>query len=77
MGEEINIVYAKGFRIVEFPGYTKINVHNPWQGAENVSFTYYLVKSEIDIPKELEKIDAILGKGKNISEYYNIESDVL
>ncbi|MCD6565023.1 MAG: ABC transporter substrate-binding protein [Bacteroidales bacterium] len=53
MGEEINIVYAKGFRIVEFPGYTKINVHNPWQGAENVSFTYYLVKSEIDIPKEL------------------------
>ena len=53
MGEEINIAYAKGFRIVEFPGYTKINVHNPWQGAENISFTYYLVNCENDIPKEL------------------------
>jgi len=53
MGEEINIVYAKGFKIVEFPGYTKINVQNPWQGAENISFTYYLVNSENDIPKEL------------------------
>ncbi len=53
MGKEINIAYAKGFRIVEFPGYTKINVHNPWQGAENISFTYYLVNSENDVPKEL------------------------
>jgi len=53
MGEEINIIYAKGFRITEFPGYTKINVQNPWQGAENISFTYYLVNSENDIPEEL------------------------
>ena len=53
IGEEINIVYAKGFRIVEFPGYTMLNVHNPWQGAENISFTYYLVNSENDIPEEL------------------------
>jgi len=53
MGEEINIVYAKGFRITEFPGYTKIDVQNPWQGAENISFTYWLVNSENDIPEEL------------------------
>ena len=32
---------------------------------------------EINIPEELEKVDAILGKGKNISEYYKIESDIL
>ena len=56
IGEEINIVYAKGFRIVEFPGYTMLSVQNPWQGAENIFFTYYLVNSENDIPEE------ILGK---------------
>jgi len=32
---------------------------------------------EINIPEELEKVDAILGKGKNISEYYKRESDML
>ena len=27
---------------------------------------------EIKIPDELEKVDAILGKGKKISEYYDL-----
>lgn len=53
-GEEINIAYAKGFRIVEFPGYTMLNVQNPWQGAKDISFTYYLVNSDDDIPEELK-----------------------
>ncbi|MCK4700456.1 MAG: hypothetical protein KAT38_08975, partial [Bacteroidales bacterium] len=53
-GEEINIVYAKGFRIVEFPGYTMLNVQNPWQGAKDISFAYYLVNSDDDIPEELK-----------------------
>ncbi|MCH7658590.1 MAG: ABC transporter substrate-binding protein [Bacteroidetes bacterium] len=52
-GEEINIAYAKGFRIVEFPGYTMLNVQNPWQGAKNISYTWYLVKSGDDMPEEL------------------------
>ena len=53
-GEEINIVYAKGFRIVEFPGYTMLNVQNPWQGAKDISFAYYLVNNDDDIPEELK-----------------------
>ncbi|GAG06174.1 unnamed protein product, partial [marine sediment metagenome] len=30
---------------------------------------------EINIPDELEKVDAILGKGKKISEFYDINSN--
>ena len=32
---------------------------------------------QINIPEELEKVDAILGKGKKISEYYDINSNIL
>jgi iron complex transport system substrate-binding protein len=33
---------AKGFSIERHAGYTEITVHDPWQSAENVAFTYFL-----------------------------------
>ena len=32
---------------------------------------------QINIPEELEKVDAILGKGKNISDYYDTDSNII
>ncbi|MEA3443746.1 MAG: ABC transporter substrate-binding protein [Bacteroidota bacterium] len=45
-----NIKYAKGFSIKVFTDFTLIEVVNPWQGADNISFSYLLYKGN-DVPK--------------------------
>jgi iron complex transport system substrate-binding protein len=35
-------IMAKGFSLEEHAGFTKITVHDPWQSAKNVEFTYIL-----------------------------------
>lgn len=52
-GKEVSLGYAKGFRIIHFPGYKKLIVKNPWQGAEDKTFSYWLVDRNKEVPDEL------------------------
>ena len=44
------VSYAKGFTIIDHGAYRKITVIDPWQQSSGVSFEYYLVDSDKDIP---------------------------
>lgn len=48
------ISYAKGFKIENFGNYKKLTVLSPWQKSQGVSFDYFVVPQNKDIPKELE-----------------------
>jgi iron complex transport system substrate-binding protein len=48
------ISYAKGFKIENFGNYKKLTVLSPWQKSKGVSFEYYLVSQNKDIPDELK-----------------------
>ena len=50
----MNLNYAQGFTICDFANYRKITVSDPWQQSSKVSFEYYLVGREKEIPLELE-----------------------
>ena len=45
-----NIRYAERFEIHKKEGYTVLTVKNPWQGAVNVSESYFLVRKGAQIP---------------------------
>jgi len=47
------VSYAKGFTIIDHGAYRKITVIDPWQQSSGVSFEYYLVDSDKDIPADL------------------------
>ena len=53
-GEIVNLNYAKGFSIRDFGSYRKISVSDPWQQSSKVSFDYYLVSRDKEIPAELK-----------------------
>jgi len=53
-GRLLPVSYARGFTITDHGQYRKITVLDPWQQSSGVSFEYYLVDIEKDIPKELE-----------------------
>ncbi len=40
------LLYAKKFEINYFENITELKVSNPWQGAKNVKYTYYLSKTD-------------------------------
>jgi len=40
--EFIEVRYAKGFTIRHYPDYKILEVHNPWQGAKDISYSYLL-----------------------------------
>lgn len=46
--------YAKGFHLTYNNGVKTLTVSNPWQGASNVSFTYYLTPNAD--PKKMNEI---------------------
>lgn len=48
------ISYAKGFSIEYFNNYKKLTVLSPWQKSQGVSFEYYLVPQNKEIPQELK-----------------------
>ena len=48
------VSYAKGFTISDNGKYRKITVLDPWQQSAGISFEYYLVDREKDVPAELE-----------------------
>lgn len=53
-GENRSLNYAKGFAICDFGSYRKISVSDPWQQSSKVSFEYYLVDRDKEIPAGLE-----------------------
>lgn len=44
---------AKRFMLEKKDGYTILSIINPWQGAEDVTLKYYLVRRGSDVPDEL------------------------
>ncbi len=47
--------HARGFCIEDHPGYRKVSVFNPWQGAGNRVFRYYLVDRDDPVPPGIDK----------------------
>lgn len=45
---------AEKFILEKKEGYTLLTIRNPWQGAGNVQFEYYLVKQGSPIPAEIK-----------------------
>jgi iron complex transport system substrate-binding protein len=41
-----HIIHARGFDIMEYEGFTLLTVHNPWQGAGNITFRYVLARHD-------------------------------
>lgn len=52
--------YAELFRINEHKGYKSIDVRNPWQGAENILFSYVLATDPEDLPAKPESGDIFI-----------------
>jgi iron complex transport system substrate-binding protein len=45
-----HVKYAERFRLETKDGFTILTIINPWQGAENISQVYYLVRRGEDLP---------------------------
>lgn len=58
--------YAKGFTVCDFGQYRKITVSDPWQQSAKVSFEYYLVDRNKEIPSALEGQQIIRTPVKDI-----------
>lgn len=77
---EIATKYAKLFSIEKFESYTKLTVKNPWQGAENVTMSYYLVEKSADkslIPTDGRVIEVPLANVACMSTTYLACIDLL
>lgn len=58
--DSVKLRYASIFSIVEGKGYKVLTVKNPWQGAKNVEFQYFLRKdSGLNIPAEYVNVPVI------------------
>ncbi|MEA1899105.1 MAG: ABC transporter substrate-binding protein [Bacteroidota bacterium] len=53
--ELVEVKYAKGFTVRQYPDYKILKVHNPWQGAQGISFSYLLASDFKAIPDSLLK----------------------
>lgn len=47
--------YAKRFLIEKKGNYTRLTIINPWQGAENVTQEYFLIRKGLSVPEGLDK----------------------
>jgi len=45
--------YARGFKIENTENLIKLSVFNPWEKARNISYDYYLIHENTDIPDSL------------------------
>lgn len=53
-GQSLSVSYAKGFAIIDHGKYRKITVLDPWEQSTGMSFEYYLIDHEKNIPVELK-----------------------
>ena len=53
-GRMLPVSYARGFTISDHGKFRKITIIDPWQQSSGVSFEYYLVDRDKEIPAELK-----------------------
>ncbi len=51
-GDTVPISYAVNLKMVDFPGYTKVEIRNPWD-TTRLLHTYLLVPKEDSLPKDM------------------------
>jgi iron complex transport system substrate-binding protein len=57
---------AERFSLEKMNGYTILTINNPWQGAANLSQSYYIIKRGGKIPSELDTSSVIFVPLKKI-----------
>jgi iron complex transport system substrate-binding protein len=55
-----SIAFARRISIEKMSGYTRVTIINPWQGADNVNMTYYLVRRGSIIPAGIDSAKVIM-----------------
>jgi iron complex transport system substrate-binding protein len=60
------VSYARGFKIEIFSNYKKLTVLSPWQNSQGISFEYYLVPQNKEIPDELNGKEIIRTPVKKV-----------
>jgi len=58
-GYNLPVSYAKGFTVSDHGNYRVVMVKDPWQQSEGISFEYYLVDRDKEIPIELKEKQVI------------------
>ncbi len=58
--------YSSRFMIEQYDGYSKLTVKNPWQGAKNTNYTYYIVRDESLLPADVPETNIINSPVKSI-----------
>ena len=53
-GRKQEVTYAKGFMITDYKDYRQVTVTDPWQQSGGMSFDYYLVDQDKEIPDEVK-----------------------
>ena len=54
VGRSLPVSYAKGFVITDHGKYRKVTVFDPWEQSSGISFEYYLVDRDKELPAELQ-----------------------
>jgi iron complex transport system substrate-binding protein len=62
----IEIKHAKGFSVSEINGITRLSVLDPWQGARNISYDYYLIEKGQSPPPGISPLQVIKVPVQNI-----------
>ncbi len=57
--DTLHLDAARFFSIIQHDGYTQLKVSNPWQGAKDVTYDYFLVKKDKKLPPELKNATVI------------------
>lgn len=62
----VNNEYSERFIIERREGYSKLTVLNPWQGAEEVYYNYYITAEPTKLPAGVERSKIILQNPRKI-----------
>lgn len=69
-GEKADVIklndYSEHFVIEQFEGYSKLTVKNPWQGAKNKNFIYFIGKDRSMMPRDTDESNIIISPVKSI-----------
>ncbi len=56
---KLKLNYAKGFSLYQHKDFTLLKVRDPWQGAQNIEFTYVLTRDPEKVPEEYSRFPVI------------------
>ncbi len=71
-----SIYYAKGFSVHHFPGYTEVEVHDPWDSTKLLQ-RYLLIDRNEPIPADLPKGTVVRVPIQNIAVYTSVHAAML